>query len=587
MTREFFKIREALPDLGIGLGLRREILEETLESSADIDWVEITPEGFLGCYGKSVRRLERAAAVYKIISHGVNLSLGSTDELNPEYLRQLKELLDMFEVPWWSDHVSFASFDQRYVNNLLPLPRTRATVDLFVKRIRQAQDYIERPILIENISFYMPNPPGTVMSEARFISELLEQADCGMLLDVNNVYVNSVNHGFDPFEFILQLPLERVVQVHVAGHNYHENTIIDTHSEAVCEPVYDLLEFVLRRVRPKGVMLERDDNYPEFSEILSEVKRIRKIFEECCDTGDGQKTEPHEQLSLGEVKLQVGEERDVVLADVERIFAKVVLDRIERPQILDQAEAGSPDAGGFDARHAEQLDLYGRITDAGALATMQSIFPGTRKLLGEEYWTWSVAEYYHREPPARYVLVHVGEGYPAFLKSIEERLPNQIAVEMAEFEWARMSLVESPIEWRTDLTPPSFNPKTLTSYRPVLNPSLAVRSYSYDVADVFDYLQEQEEVSEVEVGAPSKIAFLRMPEDQEVMVFEVNARMDVLLTEIGKCSSYSNLMSRLLKKDGATDPVRQIAGYMEELNSLYQWNLIAGDAVVPVPAVVK
>ncbi len=668
MTREFFKIREALPNLGVGLGLRREMLEETLESTAEIDWVEITPEAFLGCHGKSMLRLDRAASVYKIISHGVNLSLGSADELNPTYLRQLKQLLDTYDVAWWSDHVSFASADNVYVNNLLPLPRTPATVRHFAERIKRAQDFIGRPALIENISFYMPNPPGTVMPEAQFISEILEAADCGMLLDVNNVYVNSVNHGFDPYEFLLQLPLERVVQIHIAGHNYHENTIIDTHSEAVCEPVYELLAFVLKRVRPKGVMLERDDNFPGFENILAELRRIRKICEDSmapdtvndttallkpievhavtdqvqleialigdlvsggegttesaitspmkvCDRNGDRELEGHTNGSLGTTTLSgtvepvleqtkqgrkrrkrskknplsaphdsiAPSEKPVVLADVERVFARVVLDRIERDDIVAHAESGDSEAGGFDARHAEQLDLYGRITDAGALATMQSMFQVTKKLLGEDVWTWSIAEYYHRHPPLRYVLLHVGEKYPEFLSSVQEQLPNNYAVEMADFEWTRISILEAEVAWQ-NLPAPEFSQSVgLSNRKPALNPSLTIKSYSFNVVELFDLLQA-EDLSVLEVGGPARIAFVRNSHDQEVMVFEVAPRMDMLLTEIGNASSYADLFGRLLKREGAVEPVQQIMGYVEELTNLHQWNLIAGDVAVGVTA---
>lgn len=588
MTREFFKTRDSLPTLGVGLGLRREMLEETLESSSEIDWVEFTPEGFLGCYGKSVLRLERAASVYPLISHGVNLSLGSTDDLNQTYLRQIKELLDKFDVPWWSDHVSFASSGDVYVNNLLPLPRTPATVRHFAERIKRARDFVGRPLLIENISFYMPNPPGSMMTESQFVSEILESADCGMLLDVNNVYVNSVNHNFDPFEFLLQLPLERVVQIHVAGHNYHDSTIIDTHSEAVCEPVYELLEFVLKRTMPQAVMLERDDNFPNFQEILNEIRRIRQIYERHrspqAGTPSAAAASAERSITLhttqrnsqdrneGESASQAGR---VALAQIEHVFAQVVLDRIGRDAILANAEAGSSEAAGFDSSHTEQLDLYGRITDAGAMATMQAIFPATRKLLGPEYWTWSIAEFYHRSPPKRYVLVHVGEGYPAFLESVKDSLPNPSILEMCDFEWTRMSMVESEINWSTEGSAPQFSQQSLRSRKPVLNPSLVLRSYSYDVASVFDILQVEDSAS-ID-PKPTKIAFLRMPHDQEVIVFEVSPRMNLLLTQISKCKSYADLFARLLKNDGTTSPAEQIVGYIEELKSLHEWNLIVGE----------
>src|SRR5262249_52628384 len=153
-----------------------------------------------------------------LVSHGVNLSLGSGDPLNMDYLLELKRLLDEFDVPWWSDHLCFASNSELYFNDLLPLPWSHEAVNHVCERIKRAQDYIGRPLLVENITYYM-QMPGRQMHEAQFISEVLERADCGMLLDLNNVFVNSVNHRFDPYEFLSAIPLDRVVQIHMAGHS--------------------------------------------------------------------------------------------------------------------------------------------------------------------------------------------------------------------------------------------------------------------------------------------------------------------------------------------------------------------------------
>src|SRR5262249_48293569 len=158
-------------------------------------------------------RLLAAQSLFPLVSHGVNLSIGSTDELNEQYLEELKEILDKTDSPWWSDHLCFTSVQGTYMHDLLPLPFTREAVAHIAKRIKRVQDFTQRPFLIENISFYM-NMPCCEMTDAQFLCEVLEAADCGLLLDVNNVYVNSLNHGFDPFEYVDQLPLDRVVQMH-------------------------------------------------------------------------------------------------------------------------------------------------------------------------------------------------------------------------------------------------------------------------------------------------------------------------------------------------------------------------------------
>ncbi len=276
MPTGFLKLKQSLPRLGIGLGLRRDMASETLEHRAQIGFLELVPENYMGVGGRAREVLDNAATAYPLISHGVNLSIGSTDDLNFDYLKQLKSLLDEYDIPWFSDHLCFTSVEGNYLHDLLPLPFSRETVKHIVERVKRVQDFVGRPFLLENISFYMYLPGGD-MTEGEFISEILELADCGLLLDVNNVYVNAVNHGFDAHKFLDTLPLERVVQIHIAGHKMGKEMIIDTHGSPVIEPVYELLDAVLRKTPVNGVLLERDQNFPEFDEILSELSHIETV----------------------------------------------------------------------------------------------------------------------------------------------------------------------------------------------------------------------------------------------------------------------------------------------------------------------
>lgn len=276
MAGAFLQLKEKLPVLGIGLGLRRELAASTFEHSDRVDWLEFVPENYMGLGGRSREVLEQAKQRFSLISHGVNLSIGSADDLNTSYLQSLKALLDSVDCAWWSDHLCFTSVDGVYTHDLLPVPFCREAVDHIVERVKRVQDYVGRPFLLENISFYM-YMPGCDLSEAQFMSEILEKADCGLLLDVNNVYVNSVNLGFDPIEYLSRLPLERTVQIHVAGHKRGQEMLIDTHGAPVIEPVYELLEHVLSRTNVNAVMIERDQNFPEFDEILAELDTIRAI----------------------------------------------------------------------------------------------------------------------------------------------------------------------------------------------------------------------------------------------------------------------------------------------------------------------
>ena len=265
------------PYLGVGLGLRSELFAETL-ACPDIDWLEIIPENFMGKGGSALEILDQAAQAFPLVSHGVNLSLGSVDPWDETYLNQLAELLERIQAPWFSDHLCFGHIDGRYFNDLMPLLRTRESVDHLVNRIRFIQSRFGRPFLIENISHYW-EIPAHALSEADFLAEILEHSDCGLLLDINNIYVNALNHGTDPVTFLSRLPLERVVQIHIAGHHRYPHGVVDTHGSSVCEEVWQLLDYVLTQCRPRGIMLERDQYFPDFSEIRQELQQIRTIWE--------------------------------------------------------------------------------------------------------------------------------------------------------------------------------------------------------------------------------------------------------------------------------------------------------------------
>ncbi len=269
MSSEFLAAKARMPNLGIGLGLRRELATQIFASSASIDWLELVPENYMNLGGHARSRLDQAKNKFPLVTHGVNLSIGSTDELNSEYLSQLSQLLDYIDAPWWSDHLCFTSVSGSYLHDLLPLPLSVEAVlpCLAFKRARKsAQEMVGRPMLLENISYYM-HMPDSHLAETDFICQILSSADCGLLLDVNNVYVNSINLNFDPYKFIDQLPLDRVVQMHIAGHGRSDDLLIDTHGASVIEPVYQLLEYVLQRTEVKAILLERDQNFPDFAEI--------------------------------------------------------------------------------------------------------------------------------------------------------------------------------------------------------------------------------------------------------------------------------------------------------------------------------
>jgi uncharacterized protein (UPF0276 family) len=266
------KKRFDIPDLGIGLGLRTAHYAHVLERKPDVAWFEILSENYMLTAGRPLHILDRIAELYPVVMHGVSLSIGSTDPLDWDYLRELKALRDRVGARWVSDHLCFTGVAGKNTHDLLPIPLTEESLAHVAARVRQVQDFMEAPLVLENPSTYVEFA-GSTMREWEFLAALAREADCGLLLDVNNVYVSAFNHGFDPMEYLRAIPYERVVQFHVAGHTRHDTHIIDTHSGPVADPVWELLGEAHRRAGGASVLLEWDAEIPSFEETYREALR--------------------------------------------------------------------------------------------------------------------------------------------------------------------------------------------------------------------------------------------------------------------------------------------------------------------------
>ena len=273
-----YKTSQTMPFLGFGLGLRPDYYEEILTQKPALDWFEILTENYMVPGGKPLYYLDKIRADYPVVMHGVSLSLGSSDPLDRDYLYQLKNLVTRVEPVWVSDHLCWTGINGINAHDLLPIPYTRQAVTHIVSRIQQIQDFLGRPILIENVSSYLTYKQSE-MTEWEFILNIVNQSGCFILLDVNNVYVSSINHEFDPLEYIQAMPRGRVAQIHLAGHSDHGNYIIDTHDAPVIQPVWDLYATTIRHLGKVSTMIERDDNMPPLAELLAEVNQAQRITE--------------------------------------------------------------------------------------------------------------------------------------------------------------------------------------------------------------------------------------------------------------------------------------------------------------------
>ena len=261
---------------GAGLGLRRGLLSQIEEfAEGAVDFLEVAPENWIGVGGRLGRRLRALTEQHPFACHGLSLSLGGPEPLDETFLQRLRRFLDEHQVRVYSEHLSYCS-DHGHLYDLMPIPFTEAAVRHCAARIRQVQDALGRRIAIENVSFY--TPLATTMSEREFILAVLREADCDLLLDVNNVHVNSINHRYDAVEFLRAMPPERVAYLHVAGHyNEAADLIVDTHGAAVIPRVFELLTEAYRYCGPKPTLLERDFNFPPVAELLSEIAQIRAL----------------------------------------------------------------------------------------------------------------------------------------------------------------------------------------------------------------------------------------------------------------------------------------------------------------------
>jgi hypothetical protein len=260
------------PNLGVGVGLRTSHYAHILKEWPQVAWFEIISDNYMHTAGRPLAIVERIAERYPVAMHGVSLSIGSTDPLNREYVRRLKRLKDRLKATWYSDHLCWTGVQGRNSHDLLPLPYTSESLRHVANRVRQVQDMMEAPLLLENPSTYIEFA-GSTMTEWEFLSALCEETDCGLMLDVNNIYVSARNHGFDPQTYLAELPWNRVVQMHVAGHTDNGTHCVDTHIGPVLDPVWQLFAEAYRRSGGASVLLEWDAEIPHFDAVHAEALR--------------------------------------------------------------------------------------------------------------------------------------------------------------------------------------------------------------------------------------------------------------------------------------------------------------------------
>ena len=272
------KTSSLFPDLGFGLGLRREHYHHVMTNRPPVGWFEVISENFMVPGGNPRRVLEAVRRDYPVVLHGVSLSIGSVDPLDREYLDELDALARAVEPAWISDHLCWGSAHGMYAHDLLPIPYTEEALKHVTGRVQAVQERLGRRILLENPSSYL-ELKGAEMTEWQFLAELAARSDCGILLDVNNIYVSAHNHGFDPYDYLGGIPAERVGQIHLAGHTAEGSLLIDTHDGVVCDEVWELYAATISRFGRRSTMIEWDANVPAFEVLQGELECATRLAE--------------------------------------------------------------------------------------------------------------------------------------------------------------------------------------------------------------------------------------------------------------------------------------------------------------------
>lgn len=269
------------PYLGHGIGLRTPHYEEMLQAKPSLDCLEIISENFIDAHQGYWDLLAALRQNYVFTMHGVSLSIGSTDNLNYFYLEKLKKLADFLQPAWISDHLCFTGIMGKNTHDLLPIPYTEEALSHLITRIRLVQEYLERPLILENPSSYISFTSST-FSEWEFLSLLATETNCGILLDINNIYVSAFNQHYDPFTYIDHIPANRIIQLHLSGHTDHGNYKVDTHNRTISEDVWELYRYTLQQKGPISTIIEWDDHIPSLREIISEVEKAKNVTNSLC-----------------------------------------------------------------------------------------------------------------------------------------------------------------------------------------------------------------------------------------------------------------------------------------------------------------
>ena len=420
---------EKWPELGCGVGLRTEHYEHVLREWPEMDWFEAITENYMDSGGRPLHILEQVRSRYPVGLHGVSLSIGSANSFHQNYLKRLKALVERIDPAIVSDHLCWTGAKERQLYDLLPLPFTEEAVGHISRRIEEVQNYLQRKILIENVSTYVTYKH-SVMPEWEFLAAVAEKSGCGILLDLNNVYVNAVNHGFDPHEFIRRIPAGYVGQFHLAGHTQRGDFLFDTHNRPVIDPVWDLYREALHLYGSVTTLIEWDADIPAFSVLSQEAQKAKTYYAQCKT--QKRNFEPVPEIETRKFsKAQTGP-GDFSLAEFQKKMMDVIIP-VKDEALRDIAEVFSEHEDNLD-----RLAVYQEGYVARYVESMEESFPAIRHILGHDVFCGLVSDYAKKYPSQNPNLNSAGASFCDFLKVSPEAKPWPFLPDLARFEWGVM-----------------------------------------------------------------------------------------------------------------------------------------------------
>lgn len=478
--------------IGFGMGLRPSHYPFIFENKPALDWFEIISENFMDTGGRPVRMLEKILEDYPVVMHGVSLSIGTVDPLNSEYLQKLKNLAAWVNPPWISDHLCWTGVAHKNTHDLLPVPYTEEALKNIVSRIKQVQDVLGRPIVLENPSTYLEFTSST-MSEWEFIARMAEESGCGLLLDVNNVYVSCYNHRWDPKTYIDALPLHRVAQIHLAGHTNKGTHIIDTHDDHVIDEVWALYRYVIAKAGPISTMVEWDDKIPEFPVVMEEVAKARKW----AAASEGPVPLPSFQSFRHNIRPS---ERLTPLSEEMDDMQTAILQGNGEVMNPDERIVPKPD---FSPQ--EQIESYingyrYRLFDIVAMD-----YPALKSALGREKFNALIDAYVEATPSTHFNVARYTACFPDFVREREEPFAYELSIletELVQIADKPETLALSP----EDLA--ALDPEKFMEFKLAPRKALKLFAFSYPVNEYYVAFLNGENPARVE-KRPSFLAIYR------------------------------------------------------------------------------